>query len=102
MLVETYFGRHRSLPTQALHSPFQNGSSGCMRLPEGQGRPGSEKSEMEPGSLPVSSPRHDEGVVENNNPANTRYSTPVKPLCSTKTTTTLTSRRSKSPSYTEH
>jgi len=44
---------------------------------------------MEPGPLPVGSGGHDEGVVENNNSANTWYWRPVKPLVGPTTIRTL-------------
>ena len=73
MLVETYSGRHRPLLTQALHSPFSGRMDAQVVCGFRKGRGGqvSEKSEMEPGPFPVSSAGHDEGVVENNNSANT-------------------------------
>jgi hypothetical protein len=67
MLVEMPFGGHRSLLTQALHSDAQF----VCGFQKGKGGQAPEKSEMEPGPLPVGSGGHDEGVVENNNSANT-------------------------------
>src|SRR6266853_1386796 len=51
--------------------PFQDGCSGCVRLPDGRGGQVSQKSGMALGRLPVSTARDDKSGVENYNPQKT-------------------------------